>query len=489
MAGETAQRGGSAMAAGRARAPAAPGRAELCPPSPPRHWPRAGLIPPPPRGSRGAAANGKACDGGEGAGAAVIGKADAAQGWGAGRDGSASQHGGRSGAGRWRPLAAGGACDTPRRDALQGTRRMREGAERPGTLPRCRGWAAPPRRGCPRPGGCPRSGGVPGPGGVRRPRGVPQDGLSPGDAGTRVLPPRGSALPGSRGAVAGCPWGGDPGGPGGTRASGLVPPPAGAAQSRPRGGWWRRLGPAPGAGPARGERDNGTGTSTGTTGLGPALGQRHWDQYCDNGTGTSTGTTALGPVLRQRHWDQRWDNGTGTSAGIAGWNWDPGPPWQTATSPPAAPSPLLAPAARAPSPAGRCRGSTPSGRGGRRCAGTPAPPPPCGAGYTSRTAQGCGSGSAAGLCWSISASTTTGQRAASAGRPPPARLRDPCPAPRPPHPPIPLHGRAPRDANVLPGGRDPRGAERLGLRPAPGGITPARLPPLPLPADAPGTPK
>ncbi|XP_074743592.1 pleckstrin homology domain-containing family A member 7-like isoform X2 [Strix uralensis] len=50
-------------------------------------------------------------------------------------------------------------------------------------------------------------------------------------------------------------------------------------------------------------------------------------------------------------------------------------------------------------------------------------------------------------------------------------------------------GRAPRDANVLPGGRDPRGAERLGLRPAPGGITPARLPPLPLPADAPGTPK
>ncbi|XP_074897974.1 uncharacterized protein LOC142037436 isoform X3 [Buteo buteo] len=61
-----------------------------------------------------------------------------------------------------------------------------------------------------------------------------------------------------------------------------------------------------------------------------------------------------------------------------------------------------------PSPAGLCRGSMPSERGGRRCAGTPVPPPPCGAGCTSRTARGCGSGSAAGLCWSISASTTTG---------------------------------------------------------------------------------
>lgn len=48
MAGEAAQRGGSAMAAGRARAPAAPGRAELRPPPPPRHWSRAGLIPPSP---------------------------------------------------------------------------------------------------------------------------------------------------------------------------------------------------------------------------------------------------------------------------------------------------------------------------------------------------------------------------------------------------------------------------------------------------------
>ncbi|XP_055652480.1 uncharacterized protein LOC129783854 isoform X2 [Falco peregrinus] len=61
-----------------------------------------------------------------------------------------------------------------------------------------------------------------------------------------------------------------------------------------------------------------------------------------------------------------------------------------------------------PSPAGQYRGSTPSGRGGRRCAETPAPPLPCAAGCTNRTARGCGSGSAAGLCWSISACTTTG---------------------------------------------------------------------------------
>lgn len=44
------------------------------PPSPPRYWSRAGLVPPPPRGWSGAATNGKTCDGGEGAGAAVTGE-------------------------------------------------------------------------------------------------------------------------------------------------------------------------------------------------------------------------------------------------------------------------------------------------------------------------------------------------------------------------------------------------------------------------------
>ncbi|KAM6377423.1 protein NipSnap homolog 1 isoform 2-T2 [Pluvialis apricaria] len=103
-----------------------------------------------------------------------------------------------------------------------------------------------------------------------------------------------------------------------------------------------------------------------------------------------------------------------------------------ATNPPAGPPPPPAPAARAPSPAGPCRGSTPSGRGGRRCGGTPAPPPPCGAGCTSRTARGCGSGSAAGLYWSISASTTTATAASSecgAASPYPATRSASCPPP------------------------------------------------------------
>ncbi|XP_068268596.1 nascent polypeptide-associated complex subunit alpha, muscle-specific form-like isoform X5 [Nyctibius grandis] len=68
-------------------------------------------------------------------------------------------------------------------------------------------------------------------------------------------------------------------------------------------------------------------------------------------------------------------NGASVPAGTMGTLTGPpaAPSWQTAPSPPAGPPPPPAPTAPAP-----------------------------------RTARGCGSGSAAGLCWSISASTTTG---------------------------------------------------------------------------------